>query len=484
MSKQNELVKLARTGASGGGGGKNVVINGAMQVSQRTASVTNVGNQYVLDRFFVYKQNTSTTFNCSQASVTDLAGFASSLKMECTGVNVTNVNYTVTVGSISDGYGGTINIFKLNGSNNPSITLARGATVVFDVSDATNSGHPLRFKDASGNTFPATVSGTEGTSGATVTLNVPTTGTMPASYYCTVHGAGMGNTITVSASNALTANEEGYIQHKIEGQNLNRFGKGLSTASGFALSFYVKTNKLGFYTVRLFDRDNTRAVSGSYTVTNTNWNRYTISFPADTTGAFDNDNNSSLEIFFKLFAGSDTDNGTLQTTWGASADANSATGQVNLADSASNVWEITGIQLEVGDRATDFEHRSFGDELAKCQRYFISTNPNVLKDGATDQTNYVMGVGYNSKARFNYYYSPMRTMPAGTLVDASGNGSVRIYNSTSASSYSGGWSFENTLVMASYYTSNLSSVNGKGLMAQMGDEHDNNQFYLELDAEI
>tara|TARA_B100001287_G_scaffold274163_1_gene278942 strand:+ start:776 stop:2116 length:1341 start_codon:yes stop_codon:yes gene_type:complete len=369
MSKQNELVNLARTGASGGGG-KNVVINGAMQVSQRTTSVTNVGNQYVLDRFFVYKQNTSTTFNCSQASVTDLAGFASSLKMECTAVNVTNVNYTVTVGSVSSGYGGTINIFKLNGSNNPSITLARGATVVFDVSDATNSGHPLRFKDASGNTFPATVSGTEGTSGATVTLNVPTTGTMPASYYCTVHGATMGNTITVLASNALTANEEGYIQHKIEGKNLNRFGKGLSTASGFALSFYVKTNKLGFYTVRLFDRDNTRDVSGSYTVTNTNWNRYTINFPADTTGAFDNDNNSSLEIFFKLFAGSDTDNGTLQTTWGAGSDANSATGQVNFADSTSNVWEITGIQLEVGDRATDFEHMSFGDELARCQRYY------------------------------------------------------------------------------------------------------------------
>tara|TARA_R100001510_G_scaffold47254_1_gene44488 strand:+ start:2480 stop:3844 length:1365 start_codon:yes stop_codon:yes gene_type:complete len=420
MSKQNELVKLARTGASGGGG-KNVVINGAMQVSQRTASVTNVGNQYVLDRFFVYKQNTSTTFNCSQASVTDLAGFASSLKMECTGVNVTNVNYTVTVGSISDGYGGTINIFKLNGVNYPSITLARGATVVFDVSDSTNSGHPLRFKDASGNTFPATVSGTEGTSGATVTLNVPTTGTMPASYYCTVHGAGMGNSITVSASNALTANEEGYIQHKIEGLNLNRFGKGLPTASGFALSFYVKTNKLGFYTVRLLDVDNTRAVSGSYTVTNTNWNRYTISFPADTTGAFDNDNNSSLEIFFKLFAGSDTDNGTLQTTWGASADANSATGQVNLADSASNVWEITGIQLEVGDRATDFEHMSFGNDLARCQRYYHQ-----------ETVNWALGVEgtRNTRLPFNHKVS-MRATPTAALSGGTISGSGALMGTSS-----------------------------------------------------
>ena len=101
------------------------------------------------------------------------------------------------------------------------------------------------------------------------------------------------------------------------------------------------------YTVRLFDRDNSRNCSGSYTVTNSNWNRYTVSFPADTTGKFDDDHNSSLELFFHLVNGSDTTTGTLQTTWASSADAGSATGQVNLADSTSNEWEITGIQLEV-----------------------------------------------------------------------------------------------------------------------------------------
>ena len=82
MSKQNELVQFSR-GASGGGS-KNVIINGAMMLSQRQTSSSNVGNQYVLDRFAVYKQNTGSTYTCSQNSVTDLAGFNNSLKMDCT----------------------------------------------------------------------------------------------------------------------------------------------------------------------------------------------------------------------------------------------------------------------------------------------------------------------------------------------------------------------------------------------------------------
>ena len=59
--------------------------------------------------------------------------------------------------------------------------------------------------------------------------------------------------------------------------------------------------------------------------------------------------------------------GTLSETWAASANAGSTTGQVNFADSTSNDWEITGVQLEVGDTATDFEHRTFADELQRCQ---------------------------------------------------------------------------------------------------------------------
>ncbi len=104
---------------------------------------------------------------------------------------VPTLNYTVTVANV-----GGANKYLLNGATAPALTLVQGTTIVFDVSDGTNSGHPFRIKDAGGNAFSVTASGTEGTSGATVTLVVPTSGTMPASYYCTLHGASMGSSIT------------------------------------------------------------------------------------------------------------------------------------------------------------------------------------------------------------------------------------------------------------------------------------------------
>jgi len=175
-----------------------------------------------------------------------------------------------------------------------------------------------------------------------------------------------------TADTSIASNEEIKVMHKLEGFDVQRFAKGTSAAKKFTLSFYVKATKTGVYCVRLYDRDNNRDVSGSYTVSDTNWNRYTIDFPADTTGAFGNDNGSSLEIMWWLVAGSAVQGGSLNTAWRSSADASSATGQVNFADSTSNDWLLTGVQLEATDngKATDFEHLSFADELARCQRYY------------------------------------------------------------------------------------------------------------------
>jgi len=106
---------------------------------------------------------------------------------------LTTNNYTVTVANTGSG-----NKYYIDGVESPELTLVRGLTYVFDVSDSSNSGHPFRFKDASGNSYTigVTASGTAGQTGATVKLELPLTGTMPARYYCTVHGNGMGNTIT------------------------------------------------------------------------------------------------------------------------------------------------------------------------------------------------------------------------------------------------------------------------------------------------
>ena len=106
----------------------------------------------------------------------------------------TTHNYTVTVYNSGSG-----NKYYIDGVEAAALTLTQELTYIFDVSDSSNSGHPFRFKDSAGNSITAgiTISGTAGQAGATVTYTVPGAGaTQPARYYCTVHGNGMGNTIT------------------------------------------------------------------------------------------------------------------------------------------------------------------------------------------------------------------------------------------------------------------------------------------------
>ena len=186
---------------------------------------------------------------------------------------------------------------------------------------------------------------------------------------------GFGNSLKVdvgTADAALAAGESFHISTRFEGQNLQSLAKGTSSAKKSVLSFYVKTNKTGTYAVFIYDNDNNRQFSTTYTVSNTNWNRYTIEVAADTTGAYGNDNASSLEIYWYLGAGTNSTSGTLASSWQSYVAADSAVGQVNFADSTSNEFYITGIQYEVNESgvATDFEHRSYAQELALCQRYY------------------------------------------------------------------------------------------------------------------
>ena len=228
-----------------------------------------------------------------------------------------------------------------------------------------------------------------------------------------------------SADTSLGSTDVHYFRTALEGQDVQDFAKGTSSAKKFILSFYVKTTKTGTYIVNLTDADNSRECSASYTVSNTNWNRYTVSFPADTTGAFDNNANVSLRVLFALSAGSSFQSGTLSTSWAASADANRLVGQVNLADNTSNEWLITGVQLEASDSdvATDFEHRSFGEELSLCQRYFCkSFNYDViLADIASGTDKFDGAISQRSIAQTsaNILFSPypvlMRSEPTVTL---------------------------------------------------------------------
>ena len=209
------------------------------------------------------------------------------------------------------------------------------------------------------------------------------------------------------------------IQQKLEGFNVQRFAKGTSSAKEFALSFYVKTTKTGVYTVELYDSPNNRSCSKTITVANSNWNRYTLVFPADTTGSFSNTNTSNLGVNFWLGAGLNMTSGTLNTTWATATLANRvSSSNVFMGDSISNEWYITGVQLEVGSFSTEFEHKSFGQELALCQRYYYRETIN--------NTEYFRGLGKadsdgNSIDLNIDFPVPMRATPSAVEQTGDGN---------------------------------------------------------------
>jgi len=174
-----------------------------------------------------------------------------------------------------------------------------------------------------------------------------------------------------TATGTPTAGQELKFRQKIEGQFLQYLKKGTSNAESMTLSFWVKSTKTGTYIVEMRDDDNNRNICQSYTISASNtWEKKTLTFDGDTTGAYSNDNGQSLQCTWWLGAGTNFTSGTLATSWESTTNANRAVGQVNLADSTSNEWYITGVQLEVGDSATPFEFLPHDVNLRRCQRYF------------------------------------------------------------------------------------------------------------------
>jgi len=191
-----------------------------------------------------------------------------------------------------------------------------------------------------------------------------------------------------TADASLGAAEYVLLQQKIEGQNLQYLKKGTSSAESLTLSFWVKSTKTGTFIAMLYDRDNTRQIAKSYTVSSSDtWEKKTITFAGDTSGTLDNDNASSLELWLWLGVGSNYSSGTLATSWETETAANQAVGQVNAVDSTSNNFLITGVQLEAGTAASDFEFLPVDRNMSRCQRYYIKLNSEIYGNNNYDGTN-------------------------------------------------------------------------------------------------
>jgi len=188
--------------------------------------------------------------------------------------------------------------------------------------------------------------------------------------------AGFGSSCKVdctTADTSLSASDYLEIVQNLEGQDLQSWKKGTADALPITMSFWVKTNKTGTYQVNFVDEDNSRRfISRAYSVSSADtWEKIEFTCSGDTTGAFNNDNGDSLMIEWWFGAGTNFTSGTIPTSWTAHSNGNRAASlNVNLADSTSNYWQITGVQLELGSVATEFEHRSYGEELLLCQRYY------------------------------------------------------------------------------------------------------------------
>jgi hypothetical protein len=239
---------------------------------------------------------------------------------------------------------------------------------------------------------------------------------------------------TADASPA--AGDVAYIRYMFEGLELQNLAYGTSSAKSMTLSFWVKSNKTGSASVQLLQNDNSsKNISPSYTISSADtWEYKTISIPADTAGNIDNDNGPAVSLIWWLNSGSTYSSGSTQTSWSTYSAADSNPANLGVGGATSDYIAITGVQLEVGSVATEFERRPYGTELALCQRYFqksynqtetagTNTQVGVIRfQGATDSSNNLVGT--------IYFKVNMRTTP--TMVYYAQGGTSGVWNARTA----------------------------------------------------
>ena len=208
-------------------------------------------------------------------------------------------------------------------------------------------------------------------------------------------------TIT-TAETTLAVDERLSLMFDMEGQDVQHLGSGTVNAKAVTMSFLVKSSVVGTYALYAYGYQGNEIESHSITVDLANtWEKKSVTFSANTsTSLFANDNSKELEVALVLSAGSNF-KGAGADTWSVYSTTNLANAQtVDIASTLNATFQITGVQLELGSVATDFEHRSFGEELALCQRYY-----EIIADGGRANDSPYFGVGQGVKSdQINWFY--------------------------------------------------------------------------------
>ena len=226
---------------------------------------------------------------------------------------------------------------------------------------------------------------------------------------------------TTTADTSLTGSQRCLYFTKIEGQNAQHLEFGTTNAKPVTLSFWVRSSVTGTFSGSLQNGAQNRSYPYNYTINAADtWEYKTITIPGDVTGTWATDNTKSHQIFWSL--GMSPDYAAPVNAWVAAQRWGSTTGTTGIMGTLNATWYITGVQLEVGRNATEFEHRSIGEELALCQRYYYEypkgNTYNIIANGFANTS---------SNALFHFQFPvPMRTAPG-----ASTTGNWQVIDGTS-----------------------------------------------------
>lgn len=235
--------------------------------------------------------------------------------------------------------------------------------------------------------------------------------------------------VVTTADATLTTTEYAMIQHGIEGMNLQHLQYGTSSAKTLTVSFWVKSNKTGTYGISLYKQDvNSTMYNKEYTINAANtWEKKEITITPTaggtsiintSAGNIDNDSGPGLYLVFGLAWGPSFTGGT-SDSWSSNTSHYATTNHVNWMDTVSNNFYLAEVQLEVGDAATPFEHRSYGEELSLCQRYYFKSGQQWMSGQSYGTNNSVDGLIMPI-----YWPTTMRANPAVSFSGGSDGGSA------------------------------------------------------------